>query len=380
MFSLHSAQRFRAVLTGVALTGLAVTAAPGLASAAPVAAGPQRHATRVSAVDSIEDGTARSLALSLADKAWQRQVSGALAKGGAVGLHGLTAGSATKGAAGLGERVATADRQVVEAKGLGADTGSLLRVRLVGAAADGVEPLVASSPSDDHATAVVAYDSTGKAYDLAADHAPDRPVILVDVDTDKATEAGLKVLQQELAAAGLQAPASAPTNTAAAAGGFWTTRVTSVTVKDVKEPWFKGAAEIFDLVTGFGLDGKVRVDTVTMPYLDYANTTYYPNQILVNWSLYKYNLADVVMMEDDGDTNYSSLAKALAAALLTITDQGAYIPLVNAIIDAMPSSWWTDDPDYVDSWYTLATTTTGTRAGASANGTMTFDRYWVSAL
>ncbi|PJN26213.1 DUF3103 family protein [Kitasatospora sp. CB02891] len=379
MFSLHSAQRFRAVLTGVALTGLAVTAAPGLASAAPASA-PSRHATRVSAVDAIEDGAARSLALSLGDPAWRHQVAGALSQGKAVDLRGLTAGSATKGAAGLGAHLAKADRQVADAKGLGADTGSLLQARLVGAAVDGVEPLVASSPSDDNATAVVAYDSTGKAYDLAADHAPDRPVILVDVDTDKATEAGMKVLRQELAAAGLQAPVSAPVNTAAAAAGFWTTRVTAVTVKDVKEPWFKGAAEIFDLVTGFGLDGKVRVDTVTMPYLDDANKTYYPNQILVNWSLYKYNLADVVMMEDDGDTNYSSLAKALAAVLLTITDQGAYIPLVNAVIDAMPSSWWTDDPDYVESWYTLATTTTGTRTGASGNGTMTFDRYWVSAL
>ncbi|MFF0388093.1 DUF3103 family protein [Kitasatospora sp. NPDC004615] len=329
-------------------------------------------------MDGIEDGTARSLALSLGDKAWQRQVSGALAQGKAVGLRGLTAGSATAGANGFGAHIAKADRQVADAKGLGAEVGPLLQARLVGAAVDGMEPLVASSPSDDNATVVVAYDSAGKTYNLAADHAPDRPVILVDVDTDKATEAGMKVLRQELAAAGLQAPVSAPA--AAAATGFWTTRVTAVTVKDVKEPWFKGAAEIFDLVTGFGLDGKVRVDTVTMPYLDDANKTYYPNQILVNWSLYKYNLADVVMMEDDGNTNYSSLAKALAAVLLTITDQGAYIPLVNAIIDAMPSSWWTDDPDYVESWYTLATTTTGTRTGASGNGTMTFDRYWVSAL
>ncbi|WP_241844448.1 DUF3103 family protein [Kitasatospora sp. CB01950] len=332
-------------------------------------------------MDVIEDGAARSLALSLGDKAWQRQVSGAVAQGKAVGLHGLTAGSATKGAAGFGGHIAKADRQVADAKGLGADVDSLLQVRLVGAAAEGVEPLVASSPSDDNAAVVVAYDSTGKAYELAADHAPDRPVYLVDVDTDKATEAGMKVLQKELSAAGLQSPvAAAPVNSAAAATGFWTTRVTSVTVNDVKEPWFKGAAEIFDLVTGFGLDGKVRVDTVTMPYLDDAKKTYYPNQILVNWSLYKYNLADVVMMEDDGNTNYSSLAKALAAVLLTITDQGAYIPLVNAVIDAMPSSWWTDDPDYVESWYTLATTTTGTRTGASGNGTMTFDRYWVSAL
>ncbi|MFG2265419.1 DUF3103 family protein [Streptomyces sp. NPDC048720] len=392
LFALLAAQRFRTVLTGITLTGLALATTQGLASAAPA---PERKPDRTSTVAGIEDSTARSLALSLSDRSWRRQVSGALAEGGPVGLRELTDASATEAPAGLGADVAKADRRVAAAKGLGADAGALLRVSLAGkrpngAALSRVEPLVASSPSDDDADVVVAYDSEGNAHDLAADRIPDRPVYLVGVDTDKATRAGLKVLEKELAAAGVPTPATTPAARraephgfaapAGAASGFWTTRVTAVTVADLEEPWFKGDAEIFDLVTGFGPDGKVRVDTVTMPYLDDTDTTYYPNQILVNWSLYKYDLADVVMMEDDGDTNYSSLAKALAAALLTIADQGAYVPLADAVIDAMPASWWTDDPDYVDSWYTLAKTTTGTRAGASANGRMTFDRYYVPAL
>ncbi|MER6033547.1 DUF3103 family protein [Streptomyces sp. NPDC001835] len=392
MFALLAAQRFRTVLTGITLTGLALATTQGLASAAPA---PERKPDRTSTVAGIEDSTARALALSLSDTSWRRQVSGALAEGGPVGLRELTDASATEAPAGLGADVAKADRRVAAAKGLGADAGALLRVSLAGkrpngAALSRVEPLVASSPSDDDADVVVAYDSEGNAHDLAADRIPDRPVYLVGVDTDKATRAGLKVLEKELAAAGVPTPATTPAARraeshgfaapAGAASGFWTTRVTAVTVADLEEPWFKGDAEIFDLVTGFGPDGKVRVDTVTMPYLDDTDTTYYPNQILVNWSLYKYDLADVVMMEDDGDTNYSSLAKALAAALLTIADQGAYVPLADAVIDAMPASWWTDDPDYVDSWYTLAKTTTGTRAGAAANGRMTFDRYYVPAL
>lgn len=70
----------------------------------------------------------------------------------------------------------------------------------------------------------------------------------------------------------------------------------------------------------------------------------------MHFSAYKYNLADFVMMEDDGDTNYRELAVAIATALLTIVDGGAYIPLVNAILNAIPALWWTEDPDYVDSW------------------------------
>ncbi|MFI8258618.1 DUF3103 family protein [Streptomyces filamentosus] len=71
---------------------------------------------------------------------------------------------------------------------------------------------------------------------------------------------------------------------------------------------------------------------------------------------------------------------AVAAVLLTITDQGACIPLVDAVIDAVPASWWTDDPDYVDSFYTLARETVGSRVGAAGNARMTVERYYVSAL
>ena len=117
-----------------------------------------------------------------------------------------------------------------------------------------------------------------------------------------------------------------------------------------------------------------------MPYLDYDNTTYYPNQLIVHFDAYKYNLADFVMMEDDGDTNYRDLAIALASALLTIADAGSYIPLVDAILNAMPDSWWTDDPDYVDSWYTLSTHTNGHFNGARANGWMDLKPYWVEPL
>ncbi|MYQ99515.1 DUF3103 family protein, partial [Streptomyces sp. SID6139] len=155
------------------------------------------------------------------------------------------------------------------------------------------------------------------------------------------------------------------------------TKITAVELSDDEEPWIKGAAEIYTLVSGFGQDGKVRVDPVDMPYLDYDGTVYKPNQILVNWSNYKYNLADAVMMEEDGSTNYRDLAKAIATALLTITDQGTYIPLVNAILDAIPDDWWTDDPDYVDSWYTLAQSNQGTYYGARGNGWMTVEPYFV---
>ncbi|MFJ2704960.1 DUF3103 family protein [Streptomyces sp. NPDC087428] len=377
----------RTTLIGVALAATALLPLQGTAFAGQNDR-VDSAATPVSSVAGIEDATARSLAVALTDPAWGRQVRDAALAADSVDLRALTRTSTTVAGARLAPQVAAADRGVRAAKGLGGRVGSLLRVGLADASMKaslkgGVAPLVAAAPSDDDASTFTAYDSAGTAHELSLAAAPDRPVYLVDVDGAKAVTEGLKVVNEALEAKGLQVPVpAARLNVAApaAAEGIDTTLINSVRLSDDKEPWIKGDAEIFTLVTGFGKDGTPRVDTVEMPYLNNDDTTYYPNQILVNWSNYKYEMADAVMMEDDGDTNYQALAKAIVTALLTITDQGVYIPLADALLDAIPTSWWTDDPDYVDSWYTLAKATTGTRNGAAANGWMNVSPYHVAAL
>ncbi|WP_333771246.1 DUF3103 family protein [Streptomyces sp. IBSBF 2435] len=370
---MHLTASKRAAIT-LALGASCVLAVQGLAlpsaHAATPAAAPAKSA--VSPVGAAETAVARSLAASLASPGWRAQVRTAALGSAQVDLGSLTAGRTAP--ATLAAAVSGAGRQIAAAKGLGADAGSLLRVRL---GADSMKaaltpdavPLVAVAGDDDKGAAVTAYDSAGRVHTLSARQAPSRPVYVVDIDVDKAAASGLAQVDKAFRKAGLTAPA--------ATGGYWSTKVNSVYLNDDEEPWILGDAEIFSIVSGFGFDGKVRVDTVDMPYLDKDGTTYYPNQILVNWSNYKYNLADVVMMEDDGDTNYASLAKALADALLTITDQGAYIPLVDAILAAIPSAWYTNDADYVDSWYTLAQGSSGQLNGARGNGRLNVSPYFV---
>ncbi|WP_431947781.1 DUF3103 family protein [Actinacidiphila sp. bgisy167] len=369
----------RGVIATVAASLICLTAAQS-ATALPAPAAPRAHAPS-SAVTVAEDQAARAIAGSLSDASWSARVRDAALASDEVAVTDLAG-------PGLRPVLADADRRIAAAKGLGADVGSLLRLRLGdesmrGALASGVTPWVAAAASDEDASAVTAYDSLGRAHRLDARTAPTRPVYVVDIDGSKALAAGLDVLRGELDRQGLASSApsaprsAAPSSMAAAAAGFWTTRVTQVRLSDDEEPWVKGDAEIYTLVTGFGQDGLVRVDPVDMPYLDNDGTTYSPNQILVNWSLYKYDLADAVMMEDDGSTNYRELAKAIAGVLLTIADQGVYVPLVNAVLDAVPDDWWTDDPDYVDSWYTLARSDNGTRYGARGNGWMTLQPYFV---
>ena len=375
-----------AAMTALAFQGLGGASASASAPSAPAAH--PAAASHHSVVGGIENSVARTFAASLADPAWRAQVRGA-----ALGSRQLDLGALAKGAAapgGLGPAVAAADRNIATAKGLATGSGSLLRLRLGAdsmrsALTSGATPLVAAADGTGAADTVTAYDSAGHAHTLSARQVPQQAVYVVDIDVNKAMTTGLAQVDKKLATAGLTTAAT-PHATARPAtahpddAGFWSTRVDSVYLNDDEETWIEGDAEIFSIVSGFGFDGNVRVDTVDMPYLDNDHTTYYPNQILVNWSYYKYDLADVVMMEDDGDTNYAALAKALADALLTITDQGAYVPLVDAILAAIPTSWYTNDPDYVDSWYTMAESSSGTLNGARGNGRMTVDPYFVPEL
>lgn len=326
------------------------------------------------AVSSITDGLARHIAGSLANPETREQLISAAANR-PVDLKAIWWESP------LAYVIAGANQAVLHAKGLPATSGSMLRIRLADgdmrtALARGEVPLIAATPSDDTATSLIAYDPSGKMTVLDAARVPQRPVFLVEVDVAKAMPLGLRVIRDRLAGASVSMSRITPTETA----GYWATKINAIRLSDDQEPWFKGGAEIYSIVGGFGLDGHPKVNIVQMPYLDHDGTTSYPYQLVVHFSAYKYNLADIVMMEDDGDTNYQQVATAIANALLSIVDGGAYIPLVNAILAAIPVSWWTDDPDYVDSWYTLTTTSSGRLNGASANGWMDVEPYWVAPL
>ncbi|GIF95929.1 DUF3103 family protein [Catellatospora citrea] len=364
--------RLRHLVLPACIAAAAVLAAAPATAQIPQQAAPAR-AVAPAGVASTLDTLARQVAASLTDPAARRTLVSAV-RSGPVDLSALRADSTLAG------RVRTADQAVHAAKGLPAATGSLVRARLAddgmaAALAAGAVPLVAAAPGDDDAAAIVAYEPDGRRVLLDPIRVPSRPVIVVEVDVAKALPAGLDILRQALAQRGV-APAAA----ALASGGYWATKVNAVRLSDDQEPWIKGAAEIYSIVSGFGLDGTPKVDIVQMPYLDHDGTTYYPNQLLVHFSAYKYNLADVVMMEDDGDTNYQQLAQAIAAVLLTIADVGAYIPLVDAILSAIPTSWWTDDPDFVDAWYTLSTGSSGHLNGAGAHGWLEVSPYWVAPL
>ncbi len=222
----------------------------------------------------------------------------------------------------------------------------------------GVEPLVAYVPSGDEKSwsAIEAFDSAGNPVYLDVDKAPARPVLVVEADPVKAKNAGLKVMRKALADADLQ---SAP-RVAASTAPLKTSILKKIRLKDDQEPWLLGAAEVYAVVAGVNpsRDEPV-VDIVDMPYLDYDNTDYTPNQILVYWDRYRWGAVDVVMIEQDDNVNYKELSALLIEALkLGFTAGGVpealpFLDLGGRIVKALPDSWMTNNDDYLDTFYTL---------------------------
>lgn len=366
------------VLTSAIAMVAALALSSGTALASPTDPAPASSSATAArdTVFAATDHLAAQVASALTDREVRNRAVSATASAPAD-LVALTANT------NLAQAALKANQAVLAAKGLPADSGSLLQLRVAtdamhAALSRGEVPLVAAAPTDDEVASITAYDPLGGKVTLDPVVAPTRPVLVVEVDVAKALPKGIDLMRKTLARSGVTE--AKPLATVQSAGGYWATKINAVRLSDDEEPWIKGAAEIYSIVGGFGLDGKAAVNIVQMPYLDHDDTTYYPNQLLVHFNGYKYNLADVVMMEDDGDTNYQQLARTIITALLTIADAGTYIPLVDPIISAIPTSWWTDDPDYVDSWYTLSTSSRGRVNGARGNGWMDVEPYWVSEL
>lgn len=202
-------------------------------------------------------------------------------------------------------------------------------------------------------TEVTGYNLKGATVTMDVQNAPDFPVIVVEDSGYHAMQRGIEQINMLLQAKGLQVPS------ATSAAGFDAKKLTKVRIKDDEEPWIKGAAEIYTLVTGALSGNEPQIVAVDMPYLDHDDTTYYPNQLVVNWSMYQYQVVDMLMYEADGNTNYQSLVQALITAVGAVGSLAGWPPaaalaeITNRVIAATPSSWYTDDDDFVDACYTI---------------------------
>jgi hypothetical protein len=246
--------------------------------------------------------------------------------------------------------------------------------------------LVAYAPDGNKHTwtEIPAYMLGGTPVTLDPQHAPDVPVLVLETHGRLAMQQGIAQANLLLQSAGLQHVASKtePLNVA----GIETTRLDSIRLANDEEPWISGAAEIYAIVSGVIGSNDPQMVLVDMPYLDYDGTTYTPYQIVVNWSNYAYQIANIQLFEHDSNTNYQDLITAIISAVGAAGSLAGYpvvqaiTEIANRIIAAIPSSVFTNDDDYVDSLYTIQeyVTYTGYR-GAAQNATVSLTPFFVPA-
>lgn len=285
----------------------------------------------------------------------------------------------------------TTDQVVRQQKAIAADTGSVMEMRLYmpkkfAGKVDWKNLLVAYPPSSkkNEYAVVEAFDRNGKSHRLDGRTPPTMPVLVVGINRREAHRAGVALMNRHLQAAGMQnkMPMAALGGIAPLATNIDTTKLTRIRLSNDQEPWISGAAEVFAVVSGVQPDqAKATLTIVDLPYLDYDGTDYTPNQILVFWSQYRYAAANVQLFEHDDNTNYQDLAVALSQGVTAIL--GAFAPayavigqVATAILQAMPASWFSNDDDYVDTFYTLEKGRyyTGYR-GAAQNATINLEPY-----
>lgn len=277
------------------------------------------------------------------------------------------------------------DRAAVAAKGLDGLVGGVMQVRLFTPPGQTVKEadlstlLVAFEPLGDEAswTTITAFDSHGREHLLDARTPPAHPLLIVDVDARESLRAGLQLINTELGRAGMSA--LRPRHQRASPPAAELTVLSKIHLAYDQEPWISGGAEVFAIVSGLSAeDAKPLIRTVDMPYLDYDNITYTPYQDMVSWGDFSLGAVNVQLFEQDDNTNYRDLASALldavAALLATKHPQYSFIPkMADAILKAMPAHLFTNDNDYVDSFYLIERGRSYYNlTGAAGNATVSF--------
>ena len=284
--------------------------------------------------------------------------------------------------------LSTANQALHFLKGLPKNSGDLLQLRLAHSDMlanwqQGQAPLFAFAPqgNDKYWTHIDAFDQSGQLHSLPVDELPTQPTFIIELDQHKTHQAGLAVMKHVFNASHFK-PSSMAHQTLNDAEPLSTSVLKKIRLNDDEEPWISGSAEVYGIVTGIDPSRDAPVlDVIDLPYLDHEDTDYYPNQVIIHWQRYRWQAVDLLLMEQDDNTNYKTLASKLleiaVQIMRTIPDpqvQGyAIIPqLTNELLKAMPDGWFTNDDDYVDVFYTLFENQTyQNHRGASSNATIT---------
>jgi hypothetical protein len=155
-------------------------------------------------------------------------------------------------------------------------------------------------------------------------------------------------------------------------------------MKNDHEPWIKGAAEIYAVVSFFDKEGNGRTELHELWAADHQKKKYAFNKILHNWRDNKFQYVNMTVFEHDSRHDYSALVKvfnaAVAGAIAIVDPSKASLPVVGLIstltdkvIDALPKSALTDDDDFVDNLDILNKYSSTPHTGEMGNVTVSYE-------
>ena len=111
-----------------------------------------------------------------------------------------------------------------------------------------------------------------------------------------------------------------------------------------------------------------------------------PLALSENWSNFQFQAANIQLFEHDSNTSYQDLITAIisavgaAGSLAGIPTVQAITDIANRIVAAIPTSVFSNDDDFVDTFYTLEETKTYTGlVGAARNATVSLTPFFVVA-
>lgn len=325
-------------------------------------------------ISQIKQQGAKDLAALLTDREFREALNGAFTatptfigtRQAQVSLRALAAStvSTLRTLVGTDAMLRDLDRAAIAAKGLEGKVDSALQLRLYMPSGSAVAPedvsqlwiAVATRARPGGPLTVTAYDAHGGAHALDPNAPPSHPMLILETNGEELMRAGMQLVNSELDRAGFQQnssitiePKSSPSLTV----------LTNIRLKDDQEPWISGDAEVFAVVSGIQSGAsKPQIATVHMPWLDNDQVDYTPFQDMVYWKDYAFGAVNIQLFEQDDETNYRDLAKALLDAAEKALQLGApeysFIPKIGqAILAALPDSWLTNDNDYIDSYYLI---------------------------
>lgn len=238
---------------------------------------------------------------------------------------------------------------------------------------DGGEPVyIAFRPAGNETswTHIPAYDLNGNKVSLDVDKEPTESVLVVENRGGLSLMRNVELANEYLREHGLQRVLaetqeksfdrfSFESDKGSTRASVTTTRLDRIRLSDDMEPWISGKAEVYAITAGVFDHNNANIHIIGMPYLDHDDTTYYPRQIILDWRNYDYAAANILLYEQDDNTNYQDLLVVIVNAVGQLGSLAGY-PAVTAIatitstiIEAIPSSFFSNDDDFVDAYYTI---------------------------